>query len=191
MKNTRWRLQIRMSLSGRKCLFKILKLKPNIYVNHIFAVHCAVFFSIISLNFAFNWMFCTCCLLLWSGEMRLEARVGCRGVHTKGWKSHVLMDSFSVSFWPLYLFLCAFYRAYYLAYLKVEINLNLNKICYTRVILRENMQLPKTEESFVRVKTDGLLVHSPNHPQGQEISFSPTCQLASFYLKWGVLSCGF
>lgn len=89
MKNTRWILQIRMSLSGRKCLFKILKLKPNIYVNHIFAVHCAVFFSIITLNFAFNWMFCTCCLSLWSGEMRAEWGAGGsipKGEKVRNWR---------------------------------------------------------------------------------------------------------
>lgn len=40
-----------MSLSGRKCLFKILKLKTNIYVNHIFAVHCAVFLYLLYHHF--------------------------------------------------------------------------------------------------------------------------------------------
>lgn len=189
MKNTRWRLQIRMSLSGRKCLFKILKLKPNIYVNHIFAVHCAVFFSIITLNFAFNWMFCTCCLSLWSG------RWGQSGVQEWGRVQRVkesgIEGFLSVNFWSLHLFLYAFLQTLLTCLLGGGNKLDLNKIGYTRVILRENTQLSKTDESFVRVKTDGLVVHSPNHPQGQEISFSPTCQLASFYLKWGILSCGF
>lgn len=40
-----------MSLSGRKCLFKILKLKTNINVNHIFAVHCAVFLYLLYHHF--------------------------------------------------------------------------------------------------------------------------------------------
>lgn len=40
----------------------------------------------------------------------------------------------------------------------MEMNL---KLGYKRMILRENMQLLKTDESFVRVKTESLLVHKP------------------------------